>query len=121
MRALFILGLLILAGCAQDTQETTDTPEIADAQMPPFPPADDQGRPLITMADVEARNTQDECWTVVRGDVYDLTDWIRQHPGGARAIVNMCGTDATQAFEGQHGGNPSAENALENYRIGSVS
>ena len=117
---LIILGLLVVAGCAQDdTTPDTETPT-QPSETPPFPPADDQGRPLYTMADVEARDSRDDCWTVIRGDVYDLTEWISQHPGGARAIVNMCGTDGTAAFEGQHGGSPSPEARLDDYVIGTL-
>lgn len=118
---LIVLGLVILAGCAQE-EPSSDAPQVADQQpeTPPFPPADDQGRPLYTMADVESRDSQEDCWTVIRGEVYDLTEWIARHPGGARAIVNMCGTDGTAAFEGQHGGSPSPEARLDDYVIGTL-
>ena len=116
--ALFVFGLFILAGCAQDETPTEPADRSEPREMPPFPPADNQGRPLYTMADVHARDTQDSCWTAISGEVYDLTEWIEQHPGGARAIVNLCGTDGTAAFEAQHGGNPNPESTLEDYAIG---
>jgi cytochrome b involved in lipid metabolism len=139
---LLMIGLVILAGCAQNT-DAPQSPAAQDAQepssesaepaeqtaeaepseplpMPPFPPADAQGRPLYTMADVEARNSEADCWTAIRGEVYDLTEWIRQHPGGARGILSLCGTDGTQAFEGQHGGRDGPESTLDGYVIGSL-
>jgi hypothetical protein len=40
---------------------------------------------------VSAHNSQSSCWSAIDGKVYDLTDWIRQHPGGAARILNICG------------------------------
>ncbi|MFT4308330.1 MAG: cytochrome b5 domain-containing protein [Candidatus Woesearchaeota archaeon] len=119
---LVVLGLLILASCAQEepSQDTTTEVPAQQTETPPFPPADDQGRPVYTMADVESRSSQDDCWTAIRGEVFDLTEWIARHPGGSRAIVNLCGTDGTAAFEGQHGGRASPEARLDDYVIGTL-
>lgn len=73
-----------------------------------------------TMVDVEARNTTDECWAAVDGNVYDLTDWVSQHPGGADRIAALCGTDATAAFEGQHAGAENPRATLERHLLGPV-
>jgi cytochrome b involved in lipid metabolism len=54
----------------------------------------------------------------VRSNVYDLTSWIDQHPGGAEAILSMCGRDATTDFENQHGGQRRPENELQGFEIG---
>lgn len=53
-------------------------------------------------------------------NVYDLTDWVAQHPGGQRAITQLCGTDATDAFAGQHGNNDEAKAALAEHQIGTL-
>lgn len=74
-----------------------------------------------TLNDVAAHTTPDDCWSVVGGNVYDLTDWISQHPGGAGDIENMCGIDATQDFNRQHGGQGRPESELQSFRIGQLS
>ena len=71
-----------------------------------------------TMADVEAHNTMDSCWAAIEGNVYDLTDWISQHPGGASHIVALCGTNGTSAFEGQHSGDSRPADELESFLLG---
>lgn len=71
-----------------------------------------------TLAEVKTHNSASSCWTIVRSDVYDLTSWIKQHPGGSGAILQMCGKDATVAFENQHGGQRRPENELAGYEIG---
>jgi cytochrome b involved in lipid metabolism len=73
-----------------------------------------------TMEEVQKHNSRESCWTVVRGDVYDLTKWIDKHPGGARDILKLCGKDGTQAFERKHGGEEKPEKALEKFEIGKL-
>lgn len=74
----------------------------------------------LTMDEVASHNTAESCYAVVEGTVYDLTDWIAKHPGGAGAIEKLCGTDATEAFAGVHGGNEKAEYALEQFAVGTL-
>jgi cytochrome b involved in lipid metabolism len=56
-----------------------------------------------TIAQVAEHHTAPDCWSAVSGGVYNLTPWIKEHPGGASVIVAMCGVDATAAFMSQHG------------------
>ncbi|MFA6520296.1 MAG: cytochrome b5-like heme/steroid binding domain-containing protein [Candidatus Paceibacterota bacterium] len=72
-----------------------------------------------TLAQVKAHSSASNCWTVVKNNVYDLTAWITQHPGGSEAIISTCGKDATIAFLGQHGGQQNPENVLNSFKIGS--
>jgi len=69
---------------------------------------------------VKKHSTASDCWSVVSGGVYDLTQWITKHPGGASAIRELCGVDATDAFVGRHGGSADPERALSNYFIGKL-
>lgn len=75
----------------------------------------------FTLADVAKRNTSGECWAVVSNTVYNLTPYINSHPGGAKNITNLCGTDATQAFTNQHGGQSRPNNTLAGFEIGTIS
>ena len=71
-----------------------------------------------TLADVKLHNTQTNCWTAVNGSVYNVTSWISQHPGGASAIIGMCGIDGSAAFSGQHGGQARPASELASFKIG---
>jgi uncharacterized membrane protein len=64
--------------------------------------------------------TAEDCWAVIDGNMYDLTDWIALHPGGASRIEALCGTDATAAFTGQHDGQPNPAEALSRHLLGPV-
>lgn len=75
---------------------------------------------FYTMAQVKTHNSRTSCWTAVYGGVYDVTAWISQHPGGAGAIVAMCGVDGTSSFDAQHGGQSRANAELGSFKIGTL-
>lgn len=73
-----------------------------------------------TLQEVAQHADQTSCWAAVSGDVYDLTAWVARHPGGQQRILNLCGTDATQAFQGEHDGQREPQNALAEFKIGTL-
>lgn len=104
-----------------DGAATATTPAAAattDAAQPTAAATATDASGAITMADVEAHATAADCWTVVNGTVYDLTDWVNQHPGGAGAITGMCGVDATTAFRNQHDNQGEPNQFLASFELG---
>ena len=71
----------------------------------------------FTLAQVSERNSAAECWVAIDGGVYDLTQWIRSHPGGSGAILNLCGKDGTSSFTSQHGGQARPSSTLDGYYL----
>lgn len=51
----------------------------------------------ITAAVVATHSSADDCWTIVSGKVYNITEYIPRHPGGD-TILQACGTDGTTLF-----------------------
>jgi len=84
-------------------------------------PAASADTSILSLETVALNDSEGSCWTVINGNVYDLTDWISSHPGGASRILGLCGIDGTSQFQGQHGGSASVESTLEMYRLGSIS
>lgn len=76
--------------------------------------------PRITLDEVAQHASADSCWAAIAGNVYDLTSWIGEHPGGSERIIALCGTDATDAFSAQHRGNQQANDQLAELRIGTL-
>lgn len=74
----------------------------------------------IKMVDVQKHNDQSSCWTVVNGGVFDLTSFVTPHPGGSKAILNLCGIDGTTAFVDQHGNQRRPNNELAGLKIGDL-
>lgn len=73
-----------------------------------------------TLADVAAHSTAGDCWTVVQGNVYDLTNWVRRHPGGPANILRICGKDGTNDFLAMHRGAQKPAQTLAGYLIGTT-
>ena len=57
----------------------------------------------ITLDVVALHNTPQDFWVALWGDVYDLTQWARDHPGGFQHVFDMAGTDGTAMFAAHHG------------------
>lgn len=72
----------------------------------------------FTLAQVATHNTEADCYSAINGLIYDLTAWIKKHPGGNKAILSICGKDGSSAFNEQHRRDPKALSTLEGFDIG---
>jgi len=84
----------------------------------PPPPSNASTTAPYTMAQVTTHAGAQSCWTVIDGDVYDLTQWIPVHPGGQAAILGICGTDGSEAFHAEHDHAQEQESILATFQIG---
>ena len=75
----------------------------------------------ITVAEVLKHNTVSDCWSVVNGNVYDLTSYVSTHAGGEAVIKAICGKDGTKAFSGQHAGASKPNADLSSLLVGPLS
>lgn len=57
---------------------------------------------VLTGPEVAKHNSRESCWIIVHGKVYDVTDFLDEHPGGSRIILKYAGQDATEAYEPIH-------------------
>jgi cytochrome b involved in lipid metabolism len=71
-----------------------------------------------TMEKVRANNTASSCWSVIDGNVYDLTKWISSHPGGAGNIISLCGKNGTAEFAAKHRGDSNPQARLKGFLLG---
>jgi cytochrome b involved in lipid metabolism len=73
----------------------------------------------FTLADIATHATETDCWTTIDGNVYNLTQFITEHPGGKRGIIGICGKDGTEAFREQHGKGGRAQVVVfAKYKVG---
>ncbi|SCU86780.1 LADA_0E00254g1_1 [Lachancea dasiensis] len=62
----------------------------------------DLKRSSICASEVLLHNKEDDCWVVIDDFVYDLTNFINQHPGGPAVIKFNAGKDVTALFSALH-------------------
>lgn len=105
------LDALVIGTLSDPTPSETPTSE---------PSASGTGAAALTAAEIAKHSQASDCWSVVSGNVYDLTGYANSHPGGASAISALCGKDATAAFQGQHGGAQRPESTLAAFLLGPV-
>ena len=53
---------------------------------------------VFTEREVLEHNREGDCWLIIEGKVYDVTDFLDDHPGSFVPIVQYAGKDATQVF-----------------------
>lgn len=79
---------------------------------------------LITMKEVQKHCSRTDAWTVINGVVYDVTNFISQHPGGSTAITKILGKDGSALFgtldvnQAKQHKTMNADQQLSNKRVG---
>ncbi|POY76485.1 hypothetical protein BMF94_0686 [Rhodotorula taiwanensis] len=58
-----------------------------------------------TVDEVAKHKSKDDCWVIIDGQVLDVTKFLPDHPGGAKAILLYAGRDATEEFDMLHNRN----------------
>lgn len=58
----------------------------------------------ITTEELEKHNKEGDLWISIQGKVYNVTTWLKDHPGGDLPLLNLAGQDATDAFVAYHPG-----------------
>jgi cytochrome b involved in lipid metabolism len=94
----------------------SSTPKpVASSTPSPKPTAEQSG---YTMEKVRANNSEASCWSVIDGNVYDLTRWIASHPGGRGNILSLCGKNGTAEFAAKHRGDSNPQSRLKGFLLG---
>ena len=122
-------AITIGVGCqeipGEDLRGPAPTPVASTApMMKPTPTPSPTPEPEMTrqtgytMAKVKENNSASSCWSVINGNVYNLTQWINSHPGGPSVIRGLCGVDGTSSFNGKHRGQGNPTATLASYLLG---
>jgi len=74
----------------------------------------------LTLDEVKKHNSAGDCWSIIDGNVYDLTNWVESHPGGKERITAICGKDGTSSFLGKHSNSNSAKSQLTRFELGKL-
>jgi hypothetical protein len=118
----FIVGHSGAAATWEDRIAASVTQPLA----PDSPTADGSGKSPssgkvdLVASEISKHSIAKDCWSIVNGNVYNLTTYVQSHPGGAGVIKNICGRDGSAAFKNQHGSSSKPNNVLSAFLLGSV-
>lgn len=83
---------------------------------------DEEERPReIDVSDLVRHNDDENgYWMAIHDDVFDMSEFIRLHPGGSRVLRGYCGMDGTEGYERTHANRSEIDAMRQMYAIGKV-
>ncbi|XP_029284105.1 cytochrome b5 [Cottoperca gobio] len=57
------------------------------------------GVKYFRLSQIEDQNTFKSTWIIINNNVYDVTKFLEEHPGGEEVLREQAGGDATESFE----------------------
>lgn len=85
---------------------------------------------VLNMTEIAKHNKSSNCFMLISGKVYDITNFFGSHPGGNATMAATCGTDATDAYmtkdpnatsmAGGRNHSSRARNMLTDYYLGTL-
>lgn len=75
---------------------------------------------VYSALEISRHNCEKDLWIVIDGGVYDLTKFLKEHPGGEEVLFNLAGQDGTKCFD-DIGHSGEATTLRETFKIGNIS
>lgn len=75
----------------------------------------------ISTAELARHASPEDCWIAVDGIVYDISDYIAEHPTPPGVVTRWCGKDATEPYSTKGYGaphSPAADARLAELEMG---
>ncbi|XP_055931483.1 cytochrome b5-like [Argiope bruennichi] len=73
----------------------------------------------FTLEEIAEHQDKKSVWILIHGNVYDVTKFLEEHPGGEEVLLDQAGKNATEAFE-DIGHSTDARELMKQYRIGEL-
>ena len=75
-----------------------------------------------TLQEVRTHNTPESLWLIIENNVYDVTSFLEEHPGGKKPFLKYAGMDVTQKFVSikAHTESKDLPAFLETLKIGTI-
>jgi len=75
---------------------------------------------ILSLEEVQKHNDKQSTFIVIHGNVYDITQFAAEHPGGEEVLFEQAGKDASEAFE-DVGHSTDARDLMKTYLVGELS
>jgi cytochrome b involved in lipid metabolism len=66
---------------------------------------------VISKEELAKHDNKDSCWKAIHGKVYDVTDYIPDHPTPPVVMYEWCGKESTEAYDTKGYGRPHSKAA----------
>uniref|UniRef100_A0A8C9WZZ0 acyl-CoA (8-3)-desaturase n=1 Tax=Sander lucioperca TaxID=283035 RepID=A0A8C9WZZ0_SANLU len=86
----------------------------------PEEPISGRAAGVYTWEEVQSHCNRNDQWLVINRKVYNITQWVKRHPGGIRVISHYAGEDATEAFTAFHPDLKFVQKFLKPLQIGEL-
>ncbi|XP_015923335.1 cytochrome b5 [Parasteatoda tepidariorum] len=72
-----------------------------------------------SLEEIADHHDKKSTWILIHGNVYDVTNFLEEHPGGEEVLLDQGGKHATEAFE-DIGHSTDARELMKQYKIGEL-
>lgn len=76
--------------------------------------------PTFTLEEVAQHKDKNSTWLSYEGNVYDVSQFVDDHPGGMEVLREHAGGDVTDSFNSLHRHSEYAKSLLAEYKIGEL-
>uniref|UniRef100_A0A1A9WQP8 Cytochrome b5 n=1 Tax=Glossina brevipalpis TaxID=37001 RepID=A0A1A9WQP8_9MUSC len=74
---------------------------------------------LFSCKQVSEHNNNKSSWLIIHNNVYDVTTFLNEHPGGEEVLLELAGKEATEYFE-DVGHSSDAREMMKKYKVGEI-
>ncbi|KAG9238368.1 FMN-dependent dehydrogenase-domain-containing protein [Amylocarpus encephaloides] len=75
---------------------------------------------IFDASEVAKHNKPDDCWVCLYGDIWDVTSFLPNHPGGSSIILKLSGRDATEDYDPIHPPGTLEDNLDPSAKLGKI-
>ncbi|QRV98112.1 FMN-dependent alpha-hydroxy acid dehydrogenase [Ceratobasidium sp. AG-Ba] len=75
---------------------------------------------MLSAEAVAKHNNRESCWIIVHDRVYDVTEFLNDHPGGSKIILKYAGKDATEEYDPIHPPDAITTNLPKEKHLGKI-
>lgn len=72
-----------------------------------------------SLEEVKKHNDNSSCWLVIHNNIYDVTKFLNEHPGGEEVLLEQGGKECSEAFE-DVGHSTDAREMMQKYLVGEI-
>ncbi|XP_030766125.1 cytochrome b5 isoform X2 [Sitophilus oryzae] len=73
----------------------------------------------LSFEEIKKHTDKTSTWIVINNDVFDVTRFLNEHPGGEEVLLEQAGKDASEAFE-DVGHSSDAREMMLKYKVGTL-